>query len=72
MDYKGDYAEFAAQEVKTHCQPLKRYDWDKRARARVWGLFIPMLCGDMDLQAQPYLNVVDDFGNWIGTNSYYA
>lgn len=63
------YDLFAQEEKKSQYKPLRKYDWKRRANARLWGFFIPLLVGD--IEAGPFINVIDDFGDLLGTASAY-
>ena len=67
----GDYAmiDFAANEIKTQYEPLRSFDWAMRAKARLHGYALPLLCGDLPLGLTKNVNVTDDFGKWLGTSA---
>lgn len=61
------YSSFAENERKTNYVPFRKYDWEKRARARLWGFNIPLLAGDItNHEPRKVINVVDNYGNWLG------
>lgn len=61
--------DFAANETKTQYEPLRSFDWAMRARARLHGYAIPLLCGDLELGLTKHASVTDDYGRWVGTGT---
>jgi hypothetical protein len=68
MSQSMTYEEFVINEIRIQYEPLRRYDWDMRAKARLHGYLIPPLCGDLDLGITKNVNVVDDFGKLVGSS----